>query len=324
MALATADHLDVQVLVDNMVDSLSSVPTFVKTEWRQLRKLGMSRTIGSCLCCAAHGLSLVVTAFSDVRSRSVLFDGGPEEQAMARNAEKLGVDFATIDAVVLSHGHWDHAGGLPSAFKSMREAKFGAPTPLYLHPGMFRERASRQPEGAPFPMEIVPAPEDWASLGAHPIVTTEPQTFLDDLFYVSGEIPRVTPFEQGLPGQVRRTEDGSSWEPDELLMDERFLAVNVKDKGLVVFTACSHAGVINVLTEARNRFPGERLYAVMGGLHLSGDNERIIPETVRDLAQFDLALIITAHCTGWRAVNALERAFGDRVVPAATGKLFHL
>lgn len=324
MALATAVRLDVQVLVDNQVDSLSSVPSFVKTEWMQLRKLGMSRTIGSCLCCAAHGLSLVVTAFSDGRSRSVLFDGGPEDQAMERNSEKLAVNFSAIDAVVLSHGHWDHAGGLPRAFKAMRAAKLGARTPLYLHPGMFRERASRRPDGAPFPMEIVPAPEDWASLGADPIVTVEPQTFLDDLFYVSGEIPRVTSFERGLPGQVRRTEDGLSWEPDELLMDERFLAVRVQDKGLAVFTACSHAGVINVLTEARNRFPGERLYAVMGGLHLSGSNESIIPETVRDLAQFELELIIPAHCTGWRAVNALERAFGDRVVPASTGKLFHL
>ena len=72
------------------------------------------------------------------------------------------------------------------------------------------------------------------------ICITEPRAFLDDMFYVSGEIPRVTPFERGLLGQVRKTEDGSSWEPDELLMDERWLGVNVKGKGLVVLSACSH------------------------------------------------------------------------------------
>jgi 7,8-dihydropterin-6-yl-methyl-4-(beta-D-ribofuranosyl)aminobenzene 5'-phosphate synthase len=74
------------------------------------------------------------------------------------------------------------------------------------------------------------------------------------MFYVSGEIPRVTSFEHGFPGQHRQTEDGS-WEPDPLLMDERWVAANVKDKGLVVFTACSHAGVVNVLKHARAAFP---------------------------------------------------------------------
>ena len=75
---------------------------------------------------------------------------------------------------------------------------------------------------------------------------------------------------------------------------------------------------------ARDAFPGVPLHAAMGGFHLSGENEAIIPETVRDLGAFDLPLLIPAHCTGWRAVNALERAFGDRVAPAAVGKLFTL
>ncbi len=73
------------------------------------------------------------------------------------------------------------------------------------------------------------------------------------------------------------------WEDDPLLMDERFLAVAVKDKGVVVFTACSHAGVVNVLTHARSCFPEQKLFAVMGGFHLSGETERCIPDTVRDM-----------------------------------------
>ena len=85
------------------------------------------------------------------------------------------------------------------------------------------------------------------------------------MFHVSGEIPRVTAYERGLKGQHRRTLDGTSWEPDELVIDERFLAVNVAGKGLVVFTACSHAGVVNVLQHARESFPSVPLYAVAGG-----------------------------------------------------------
>ena len=125
--------------------------------------------------------------------------------------------------------------------------------------------------------------------------------FLDDMFYVSGEIPRVTPFERGLPGQVRRTEDGNGWEPDELLMDERWLAVNVADKGLVVLQrllACRH----RQCAAARARdLPDAPIHAVMGGLHLSGANEAVIPQTVRGDARVRPQAIAAGHCTGWRA-----------------------
>jgi len=91
-----------------------------------------------------------------------------------------------------------------------------------------------------------------------------------------------------------------------------------------VFSACFHAGVVNVLHAARAAFPDETLYAVMGGFHLSGENEKIMPETVRDIGGIHPALIIPAHCKGWRAVNALERAYGEWVVRAAVGKLVGL
>ena len=145
------------------------------------------------------------------------------------------------------------------------------------------------------------------------------------MFYVSGEIPRITTYEKGLTGQVSRVADDAPWEPDTLMMNERFLAVQVRDRGLVVFSACSHAGIVNVLHHARDCFPSVKLHAAMGGFHLAGPTEAIIPETVRDLRGFGLDLIIPAHCTGWRAVRALTDAFGEAiVVPAAVGKLFSL
>jgi 7,8-dihydropterin-6-yl-methyl-4-(beta-D-ribofuranosyl)aminobenzene 5'-phosphate synthase len=157
-----------------------------------------------------------------------------------------------------------------------------------------------------------------------------PRPLCGGLFFVSGEIPRVTPHERGLPNrglpnQVARSGEDEPWEPNAPVTDDRFLAVRLRDKGVVVFTACSLAGVVSVLAHARELFPGARLHAVVGGLHLSGENEAAIPETVRDLGRFGLDLIIPAHCTGWRGVNALERAFGDAVVvPAAVGKTFAL
>src|SRR6185503_12376929 len=106
-------------------------------------------------------------------------------------------------------------------------------------------------------------------------------------------------------------------------MDERFVAVNVAAKGIVVFTACSHAGVVNVLKHAKTCFEGVPLHAVIGGLHLSGSNERIIPQTVEALRELNPAVIAPGHCTGWRATNALANAFGDeKVAPLAVGKRY--
>lgn len=105
-------------------------------------------------------------------------------------------------------------------------------------------------------------------------------------------------------------------------MDERFVAVHVKDKGQFVFSACSHAGVVNVLTHARSFFPSVPLYGVMGGLHLAGATETVIPETIADLKQFGLKLLAPGHCTGWRAISAMAEIFGDELVPSAVGKRY--
>lgn len=108
------------------------------------------------------------------------------------NGARLGIEFGKIDAVVLSHGHWDHAGGLPMAFDLIRKANGGRPIPCYLHPGMFRQRALPLPGGGLLPIKEIPSPGELAEKGAVPVVTDQPQVLLDDAFLVSGEIPRVT------------------------------------------------------------------------------------------------------------------------------------
>jgi len=320
--LRPVDQLEIQVLVDNATDVLSTNPKHVQTEMRVHLGHGLRVLSGQAICCAHHGLALVLKARSGERQRTVLFDAGPEDYAVGRNGNRLQVDFGAIDALVLSHGHWDHAGGMLEAVKLIRRARSDGPLPCYLHPGMFRHRAVQTPAGKVLAMADVPTPEEYHRLGAEPVVTDRACTILEGSYFVSGEIPRVTTYEVGLPGHVARDTDGDGWEPDPLIMDERFLAVHVRDKGLVVFSACSHAGLVNVLTEARRCFPETPLHAVVGGFHLSGTNmEEIIPDTVRDLAQFDPRWIIPSHCTGWRALHALVSAFGEeRVVPGAVGK----
>jgi 7,8-dihydropterin-6-yl-methyl-4-(beta-D-ribofuranosyl)aminobenzene 5'-phosphate synthase len=207
------------------------------------------------------------------------------------------------------------------ALQLIRDRNGAAEVPYYAHPDMFRTRATRLAADKMRPLEDVPSVEALTAHGARVINTRDSELALGGMVYVSGEIPRVTPYERGLKGQHRRTLDGTGWEPDELIMDERFVAVNVRGKGIVVLTACSHAGVVNVMTHARTCFAGQPLYAVMGGLHLTGSNEKIIPDTVAGLREFGLSVIAPGHCTGWRAVNALAQAFGEQtIVPLAVGK----
>src|SRR6476620_10330011 len=111
-ALRSVDALDVHVLVDNVTDSLSTVPQGVVHEWGHLRATGDLVLSGEALCCAAFGLSLVITARLGAARHILLFDAGPEAYAIGRNGDRLKIVFADVGAIVLSHGHWDHAGGL--------------------------------------------------------------------------------------------------------------------------------------------------------------------------------------------------------------------
>jgi 7,8-dihydropterin-6-yl-methyl-4-(beta-D-ribofuranosyl)aminobenzene 5'-phosphate synthase len=320
--LAEADRVEVLVLVDNATDNLSSVPDSVENEMPRLWKRGLRLWSGRCMCCAAHGLSCAVTAWHGASARTLLFDTGPDEAVFERNVDRLGFDIGCVEALVLSHGHFDHSGAMLRALELMQLANGGRAVSTYMHPGMYRTRAVKAPDGSMRPFEDVPSRARLEQQGAAVVETTEPQRLLDDLFYLSGEIPRVTAFETGFQGQFRRTDDGQGWEPDPLLLDERFIAVNVKGKGVVVLTACSHAGVVNVMKHAGECFPGHRLHGVIGGFHLAGGNERVIPDTVAALRPFDLRMIGAGHCTGWRAVNALAAAFGDAVTPSSVGKLY--
>lgn len=321
-ALAVLDGAEVLVLVDNVSDALSSVPEGVTSEFDNLVEAGAESFCGDGFCFACFGISLAITGRIGEQARTILFDGGPTGLAVEHNVPRLGINMGSIEEVALSHGHIDHAGGLPAAIGLISASNGGHPVPVHVNPEMFLHRGERLDDGSIFPLEDIPSVEELERAGGKVENETTSRLLLDGMVYLSGEIPRTTAYEKGIPVQVKQNADGTDWEPDPWVLDERYLAINVRDKGLIVFTACSHAGLINVLRNARDTFSPTPLYGVMGGFHLAGKIfEAIIPETVRDLEEFDLKVIVPGHCTGWRAVHRMVETFGESVVvPSAVGR----
>lgn len=322
--LRPVDALEVTVIVDTALDILSTVPDSVTPEFPNLLRAGAREMSGPSVCCAAWGYSLLLTAQLAGRRVTVLLDGGPEGWAFERNAARLGVELGAVEAVVLSHGHWDHAGGLPAAISRIRSSNGGRRVPVHVNGGMFAKRAFRFADGRIVPLGDVPSVEELEAAGGEVVSSPSERTLAGDAFFLSGEIPRMTSYEKGLPAQVKLGSDGA-WTPDPLVLDERFLAVHLKGAGIVVFSSCSHAGIVNVLHHARSVFAPVPLHAVFGGLHLSGTaNEQWIDDTVRDLEAFQLHRIVPGHCTGWRALHRLIQKCGDRVIPGAVGQSHRL
>ncbi len=313
------DALTVDVITDNVSDTYASKPAFAVSEMASILLAGAKEISGETLLVANLGYGLRLRTRRGTVEHTLLFDTGTEGAAFLRNCRNLAIDLGTVEAIAVTHGHWDHMGALPAALGAIKGKRGNGSVAVHVNPGMFNERGVMLADGTIFPAARVPTPAEMESMGARVVNEPGERILLDGHFYYSGEIPRVSSFEKGRTDHLCRKDNEEEWRPDPFLMDERLLVVNVRDRGLVVFSACSHAGIVNVCTEVRRRFPGVPIHAVMGGLHLGGVMEGLIPQTVEGLAPFDIGYIVAGHCTGWRALHALANAYGDRVSQSAVG-----
>ena len=252
---------------------------------------------------AQHGFSALVEIRKGGRVRRLLFDTGITPDGCAGNLRRLGQDPAGIEAIVCSHGHFDHTTGLSGLIGQLGRANL----PVLIHPEAWARRRLAIPGGEPFELPTTSrrALED-AGFGI--IEQRQPSFLYDRSVLITGEVDRVTGFEKGFP--IHQAWRGQSWEPDPLILDDQALIAHVAGRGLVVLTGCGHAGVINICRYAQRLTGVENLYAVIGGFHIAGPLfEPVIGETVSALEQ-----LAPGHRA--RSLHRLEGHPRDRPAPA--------
>jgi 7,8-dihydropterin-6-yl-methyl-4-(beta-D-ribofuranosyl)aminobenzene 5'-phosphate synthase len=333
------DELEILVVVDNETDTLSSVdegvpqiPEVVHLAARLPAARNHEghdcKVVFDQLCCACHGFSVLITGRRAGQRHSLLFDVGPYPDLWLENARRLAVDLSAIEYVFLSHWHFDHSGGFPQVIAAIVEARSatGLARPIVdLHPERPDQRGILLPGGPMIMLPQEPTFEDIIRAGGGIVTHDGPHPISDGFFFGSGAIARVTEYETGLAGH--HTFRGDRGIADPLIMDERFVAACVAGRGVSVFSACSHAGIVNACLEARDRFPNAPIDLVLGGYHLAGKAmEARIEPTVRDLeARVAPRLVAPGHCTGWRAKAKLAAAFAPgRYAPSVVGTAYRL
>ena len=322
--LEPVDSLTVTTLVDNVFD------TFMPNQGPAHRispVSGPRRTLPSTTMVdglvpdqliAEHGLSLMLTVTKNDRIHRFVFDTGVSPDGMLANMDRLQIDPRDIEAIVCSHGHFDHTGGLDGLVRRMGTVNL----PILLHPDFWNRRRIRI--GNYEPREI-PTTSRGALEGAGFTIIEErqPSFLFDNSVLITGEVNRTTDYEPGFPPQEAWRND--HWEPDPMVLDDQAIVVNVHDRGLVVFTGCGHAGIVNIARYVLDLTGESSVYGLFGGFHLNGPMfEPLIARVCTDLAAMRPGLVVPAHCTGWRANHAMARTFGDAYVPDCVGTTFTL
>jgi 7,8-dihydropterin-6-yl-methyl-4-(beta-D-ribofuranosyl)aminobenzene 5'-phosphate synthase len=301
--LNAVDKVEILTLQDNYIEMTAMDGSAIITRAAPLKAGEIRASIF-----AEHGFSALVKTTAEDETHTLLFDFGFSEGGAAQNAATLGVDMTKVEAVALSHGHSDHTGGMEKLTALIGKKNI----PLIVHPAVFKSpRYLKYGEEVKinFPkltLEMV------KQAGLSVIETEKPYALLENTVLFLGEIPRSTDFEKGFPIAYCQKDGVEVWDAIE---DDTSIVMNLKDKGLVILSGCAHAGIVNTARYAMAVTGIEKVHAVMGGFHLSGPFfESIIDRTSQELQKLNPAYVIPTHCTGRKAIMAMEKQMPNQFI----------
>ncbi len=262
---------------------------------------------------AEHGLSYHIETVVDGKAHACLYDFGTNPKGIVQNLELLKINLKQVEALGLSHDHWDHEVALVEVLKAKR-SEFAKNIPLYIGEQFFVGTYSKRPVGV-IKANLLKR-EDVEALGFVRIVEVKGPTAIIPGAYLPGRIERVTDYEKFNPTLLAK-------KGDEFVVEtfpgEQAVILNARGKGLVVLSSCAHRGLVNTVKHAQKMTGIEKVHAIIGGCHLINAKPEVILKTVADIKAINPDYIVPTHCTGYEAISAFAREMPDQFILNTAG-----
>jgi 7,8-dihydropterin-6-yl-methyl-4-(beta-D-ribofuranosyl)aminobenzene 5'-phosphate synthase len=302
-----AEKIVITMITDNLADATRLDYKIAK------RQTYISDPLESALH-GEHGLAYQIETVVNGEPHTCLFDFGSDPRGMIRNMGLLKIDCKKVEAIALSHDHWDHEAALVEILKAKKE-DFSRGIPLYIGEEFFVGTYSKRPNGSVTQINVLKR-EDIEGLGFVKIVEIKDPTPIIPGVYLPGRIEQVTDYEKVAPSFLAKK--GGEF-VQETFIGEQAIILNAKGKGLVVLSGCAHRGIVNAVKQAQKLTGIEKVYAVMGGFHLTNAKAEVIQKTVAGIKAINPEYIVPTHCTGFEAVSAFAREMPDKFILNTVG-----
>ena len=302
-----ADKIVITVITDNLADANRQDYKIAKRPAQVASPLDVAFH-------AEHGLAYHIETVVDGKTHACLYDFGTDARGILRNMDLLKLNLGQVEALGLSHDHWDHQVGLIEILKAKRQ-ELPKELPLYIGQEFFVGNYGKRPNGNIVQTNLLKK-EDVEALGFVKIVEINGPTPIIPGAMFPGKIERVTDYEKIAPNLLAKR--GGEYVPEQFI-GEQVLVFNVKGKGLVVLSSCAHRGIVNAVKQAQRMTGIEKVHAIIGGCHLINAKQEQILKTVADIRAINPDYIAPTHCTGYEAISTFAREMPEKFILNTAG-----
>ena len=306
-AIPEAEKIVITVITDNLAD-------VTRPDYKIATRLKRTASPLDNAVHGEHGLAYQIETVVNGEAHCCLFDFGSDAQGVLRNMKLLNVDFRKVEAIAVSHDHWDHQAALIEILKA-RKGEWRAGLPLYVGEHFFEGTYNKAPNGNVVTLMALKR-DEVEGLGLVRIVEVKAPTPIMAGAYLSGYVEQGTDYERIPPAFVARRGDEYV---QETFSGEQAMFLNAKGKGLVVVSACAHRGIVNTVRQAQKVTGIEKVHMVIGGFHLTGAKPEVVQKTIADMKAINPEFIVPTHCTGFETVAAFAREMPNQFILNTAG-----